>query len=120
MATNQKFVDWNTWAPVPEGTKSGDLVVVGARPGVALIDRDANGGATIAWHGQFEYAVTATTAIAAGSVAYYNPTTKAFAAAAASGFVPVGYFMAPVGASTTATVPIALWGFLPAEAGGGA
>ena len=119
MATNQKFVDWNTWAPVPEGTKSGDLVVVGARPGVALIDRDENGGATISWHGQFEYSVTATDEIVFGSVAYYNPTTKTFASAAADGFVPVGYFMGSVAASATTTIPIALWGLL-AEASGGA
>lgn len=48
MAKNRKF-DVNGCPlelPVPEGTKSGDPVVVGQIPGVALIDRQSNGKAT--------------------------------------------------------------------------
>jgi predicted RecA/RadA family phage recombinase len=38
---------WTKSVPVPEGTKSGDPVIIGVLPGVAVIDRQANGKATV-------------------------------------------------------------------------
>lgn len=48
--------------PVPAGTVSGDPVLIGALPGVAATDRDADGNATVWFAGA--YALTVTGAIA--------------------------------------------------------
>lgn len=44
--------------PVPEGTKSGDAVIVGDLPGVAATDRDADGNATVWMRGAYDLSVT--------------------------------------------------------------
>jgi len=38
---------WTKSVPVPEGTKAGDPVVIGVLPGIAVIDRQSNGKATV-------------------------------------------------------------------------
>lgn len=63
---------------VPVGTVSGDPVVLGQMPAVALIDRDANGSASVDTGGVYDLpvkgvdGVPANVAIAAGDIIYYN------------------------------------------------
>jgi predicted RecA/RadA family phage recombinase len=60
MAKNRVFADDRSrYLPVPEGTKSGDPVLFGQRPGVALTDRDSKGKATIDFGGCYELEVEA-------------------------------------------------------------
>lgn len=58
MATNEVFrhADHIT-LPVPTGTKSGDPVKVGSLIGVAQIDRDADGNATVWRKGAYDLTV---------------------------------------------------------------
>lgn len=101
MAKNKANVDQISDVPVPEGTLSGDLVIVGVRPGVAQCDRREDGNTTVEWQGQYWFNVIPTAAIDPGNLAYYNPTTKEFAVAAGAGYSPVGFFMdaVPIGSS---------------------
>lgn len=61
--------------PVPAGTKSGDPLVVGALPCVAMIDRNADGEASVDCGGSYWFEVegknkAGNTAIAAGAIVY--------------------------------------------------
>lgn len=38
---------WTKSVPVPEGTKAGTPVLIGSLPGIAVIDRQPNGNATV-------------------------------------------------------------------------
>lgn len=61
--------------PVPEGTKSGDPVVVGSIIGIAATDRGAGGnpaGNASVWT-EGVYRLTASTAVAAVGTALYKP-----------------------------------------------
>lgn len=58
MALNQVYDDAESLSlPVEAGVESGDPVLVGDIPGVALTDRDADGNATVRLAGAFELEV---------------------------------------------------------------
>lgn len=58
MALNQVYDDAESLSlPVEVGVESGDPVLVGDLPGVALTDRDAGGYATVRMAGAFELEV---------------------------------------------------------------
>ena len=83
MATNEVFDKADTlYEAVPSGTVSGDPVCVGQIPGVALIDRDADGKATITRRGAHLLSVAAidnsgtagadaNVAVAVGDILYF-------------------------------------------------
>lgn len=61
--------------PVPSGTESGDPVLIGQMPGVALTDRGTDNEATVDFEGYFDLEVTATAAdIAVGDILYAHGT----------------------------------------------
>lgn len=72
MALNRVFADAkNVSLPVPPGTKSGDPLVIGGLPCVALIDRAADGTATCDTGGAYAFDVTGGSGgPAAGDVVY--------------------------------------------------
>lgn len=74
MATNRVFADARKLSyAVPSGVSSGDPVMIGAMPGVALTDRDDEGFATVDHGGAYRLAVEATEgAIAVGDVLYFQ------------------------------------------------
>jgi predicted RecA/RadA family phage recombinase len=56
LAINRVYADESNIAlPVPSGTLSGGPVVIGDLPGVALIDRDADGEATLDFDGAYRF-----------------------------------------------------------------
>jgi predicted RecA/RadA family phage recombinase len=58
MAKNRVFEEADSFPlPVAEGTKSGDPVVVGQIPGVALTDRQADGTAPLDHDGAYKFKV---------------------------------------------------------------
>ncbi|MDR9817650.1 MAG: DUF2190 family protein [Candidatus Methanoculleus thermohydrogenotrophicum] len=112
MATNEVYYPGDTLPlPVPEGTKSGDPVVVGTIAGIAMEDRDAAGNAPVRVKGVFKLSVTGP--IDVGDKVYYTapssesrpqsmPTrTQAKSSASRSKRSP---------RVTTATIPVALKG----------
>ena len=77
MALNRKYANANEIAlPVASGVVSGKAVAVGQIPGVALIDRDSDGEATLQFDGAFNLLVKglgnsdANTAVAIGDIVY--------------------------------------------------
>ena len=78
MAKNELYYPGDTIPlPVPEGTKSGDPVVVGTIAGIAMEDRDAAGNAPVRVKGVFKLSVTgrdgtSTKAINVGDKVYYT------------------------------------------------
>jgi predicted RecA/RadA family phage recombinase len=78
MATNEVFEDADhIYGAVPVGTLSGDPVVLGQIPGVAQIDRDSSGKATIARRGMHKLTVNGVdgggnSAVAAGDILYHT------------------------------------------------
>ena len=107
--------------PVPEGTKSGDPVVVGTIAGIAMEDRDAAGNAPVRVKGVFKLSVTghdgtSTKAIAVGDKVYYTapsggtPIINANASAGAEFGVALGAIAKGSGAAVVATIPVLLKG----------
>ena len=96
--------------PVSEGVESGDPVLVGAMPGVALIDRgkDTAGEATVQFVGSFEFEVEGKEkeakekAIAVGDPIYYNGGKLN----ADSGGTLFGYALGAVAKGKTETVEV--------------
>lgn len=95
--------------PVPEGTESGDPLVIGALPCVAEIDRQPDGMATVDCHGAYRFPVVGKNkagekAIEAGDIVYLM----------ADGTINVnneegerfGYALAPVTKNKTETIPV--------------
>lgn len=72
MAVNSRFATTKTrLLPVASGVVSGDPVKVGALVGVALIDRNADGNATVALDGAYDLTVTGALG-AAGTAVYID------------------------------------------------
>lgn len=73
MAKNEVYRDGDhlSW-PVPEGTESGDFVLIGDQGlfGVAVTDRDADGNATVWTQGVWALPVTTATAADIGDKVY--------------------------------------------------
>lgn len=108
MATNEVHDKGNQLSlPVPAGVLSGHPVVVGQIPGVALIDRRADGLTTVKRDGVHNFQVTGAVAnvgdiiyatVAAGLVTGLSTT--------AGGNIRFGYAMATQAA--TGTIPVIL------------
>lgn len=108
--------------PVPEGTKSGDPVVVGTIAGIAMEDRDAAGYAPVRVKGVFKLSVTGhdgteNKAIAVGDTVYYTAPSggsPAIIDANATTGKEFGVALKAIAAGATdpvtATIPIALKG----------
>jgi predicted RecA/RadA family phage recombinase len=80
MATNRIYergVELSLAATAPATPSSGDPVLFGEIPGVALTDEDDDGNTTIAFEGVFELSVdgqgpSAAAEITAGDIVYYD------------------------------------------------
>jgi predicted RecA/RadA family phage recombinase len=114
MATNRVYEHGNQLAlPVPSGTKSGDLVAVGALVGVALIDRDDDDGlATVQLDGVFNLSVkgvdgAGNSAVAIGDALTYVSADTPKLSKKTTG---VGRLtaLATVASGATATIPVRL------------
>ena|SRR5688500_10257964 len=107
MAKNRIYEhSWQRAVPVPVGVLSGSPVLVGAAlPGVALIDRDADGEATVQFDGEFELSVASAEAHAIGDIIYINAGTRVLSGTAA-GNVRFGYYMTAVAGAGTAVIRV--------------
>ena len=123
MAKNEVYYPGDTLPlPVPEGTKSGDPVVVGTIAGIAMEDRDAAGNAPVRVNGVYKLAVTGhdgskNAAIAVGDKVYYTApagTTPAIIDANATTGAEFGVALGAIASGATdavvATIPVALKG----------
>lgn len=119
MATN-KLYDRGTHlslaATDPATPASGDPVLVGQMPGVALINEAADGKTTIDFEGVFTLSVKGVTTAAAGSavavgdILYYVPgnTPKLSKATGDAGAVRFGYALGTVNSAATGTIQVRL------------
>lgn len=111
MATNQEFADGRKLSvavTAPATPASGDPVLFGQRPGVALTDEDANGDTSVDFGGVYNLTVDGqddlgAAAIAAGDILYYDGGQ--INADAVNG-VRFGYAMDPVGSGQTLTIRV--------------
>ena len=123
MAKNEVYYPGNTIPlPVPEGTKSGDPVVVGTIAGIAMEDRDAAGNAPVRVKGVFKLSVTGhdgtdNKAINVGDKVYYTAPsggTPAIIDANATTGKEFGVALKAIAKGATdavvATIPVALKG----------
>lgn len=117
MAKNQVFDDGEQFAVActdPTTPVSGDPVIYGQIPGVALINEEADGKTTIKTNGVYNFAVKGVTtaasnaAIAEGDILYYVPanTPKLSKAVGDTGAVRFGYAMGAVTSGATTTIPV--------------
>lgn len=114
MAKNTVYM-WTESLPLvctaPASPQSGDPVLYGQLPGVALAPKDTNNVTTVALNGVFELSVkgennAGNTAVAAGDVLYYEagqtpPINKDNVAG-----VRYGTAMAAVASGATTTIPV--------------
>lgn len=119
MAKNEVFNKGERLAVActdPATPASGDPVVYGQRPGVALTAEGADGLTTVQFRGEFNLSVKGVTtaaanaAIAEGDILYYVPgnTPKLSKASGDAGAVRFGYAAAAVASGATATIPVIL------------
>lgn len=118
MATNQVFDQADQLSvpcTQPATPVSGDPVLFGQRPGVALTDEGDGGNiateTTVKFSGVYEFSVkgetTTDNAIAAGAILYYDAAaTPHKLNADASNGVRFGYAMDAVGSGVTATIRV--------------
>lgn len=117
MAKNQVFDDGDQFAAActdPATPVSGDPVLIGQLPGVALINEDTDGLTTVKTNGVYNFSVKGVTTAAAGSAVavgdliYYVPgnTPKLSKASGDAGAVRFGYALGTVGSGSTATIPV--------------
>ena len=114
MAKNTVYM-WNRSLPLvctaPATPQSGDPVLCGQIPGVALTTEDSNGVTTVALDGVFDLPVKGegsggNTAVAAGDILYYEAgQTPPINKDATSG-VRFGYALGAVTSGATATIPV--------------
>lgn len=112
MAKNTVYM-WTKTRPLvctdPTTPASGDPVICGQIPGVALANEDAAGLTTVAIDGVFNLSVKGTTgsdsAVAAGDAIYYVTGNTPKLSKTTSG-VLFGYALAAVGSGATATIPV--------------
>jgi predicted RecA/RadA family phage recombinase len=91
------------------GALSGDPVLCGQRPGVALTDQDANGYATVKFNGSAQLSVKGTTgsdaAVTPGDLLYYVAANTPKLSKTTSG-VRFGYAAEAIGSGSTATTTV--------------
>lgn len=114
MATNM-VVKWTKTRKLtctdPTTPASGDPVVEGQIPGVALAAEDANGDTTVALDGDFTLSVkgvdsSGNSAVASGDIIYYQTGDTPKLSKKATGGVRFGYARGTVGSSSTATIRV--------------
>jgi predicted RecA/RadA family phage recombinase len=117
MSANMVY-KWSKTRPLtcsdPATPASGDPVVEGQIPGVALAAEDAAGLTTVALDGDFNLSVKGVTtgasgsAVVAGDILYYVPgnTPKLSKASGDSGAVRFGYARGAVNSGATATIRV--------------
>lgn len=96
----------------PATPNSGDPVLFGQVPGVALTTEDANGNTSVALEGVFNLSVkgvdgSGNAAVAAGDILYYVSGDTPVLSKKATG-VRFGYAMAAVSSGATATIAVKL------------
>lgn len=117
MAKNRKYADGDNLSLIatdPATPASGDPVIVGQLPGVALTNERADGTTSIQMDGVFALSVRGVTTAAAGSavavgdIIYYVPgnTPKLSKAAGDAGAVRFGYALGTVASGATATIDV--------------
>lgn len=116
MATNIVHEDGNQLfrkISVPSsGAKSGDPVLVGQRPGVALTDQDADGFATVKFNGSATLSVkgidqSGNSAVAVGDILYLVSADTPKVSKKNTG-VRFGYAAGTVGSAATASIIVDL------------
>lgn len=95
----------------PTTPQSGDPVLCGQIPGVALTAEDTNGVTTVALDGVFDLSVKGenaggNNAVAAGDILYYEAGQTPPINKDATNGVRFGYAMAAVSSGATATIPV--------------
>jgi len=113
MATNEVYADGNQLALAatdPTTPASGDPVVVGQIPGVALLNEQSDGKTTIKMNGVFSLSVkgvdgSGNAAVDAGDIIYYVAADTPKLSKKATG-VRFGYALATVGSGATATIQV--------------
>lgn len=91
----------------PTTPASGDPVLVGQLPGVALTDEDAAGLTTVKFNGIADLAVDAEGgAVAVGDLLYYDTADANKLNNSASGNVRFGYALGAVDNGALATIPV--------------
>lgn len=114
MAKNTVYM-WTDSLPLvcsaPTTPQSGDPVICGQIPGVALNAEDSNGVTTVALNGTFDLSVkgetTVDAAVTLGDILYYDTaaTPHKLNKDATNG-VRFGYAMAAVTSGATTTIPV--------------
>lgn len=114
MAKNTVYM-WSHSLPLvcsqPATPQSGDPVVCGQIPGVALTAEDSNGVTTVALNGVFDLSVkgetTTDAAVAVGDILYYDAaaTPHKINKDNTNG-IRFGYAMAAVASGATTTIPV--------------
>jgi predicted RecA/RadA family phage recombinase len=111
MARNRRYEDGKQFpVTVPSGVVSGDPIVVGTLPGVAVVDRRSDGTATCDFAGVYDLSVkghdgTANAPIAEGATIYYNSGATPKLNVQVAG-VRFGYALTPVVSGATTTIPV--------------
>lgn len=113
MASNQVYSDGDQFPVVcsqPAIPTSGDPVLVGQLPGVALTDEHADGTTTCTFAGVYNLSVqgidgVGNSAVAVGDIVYYTAADTPKLGKKTAG-VQFGYALAAVGSGATATIPV--------------
>lgn len=107
MARNRHYAEATQFPlPVPADTESGDALVIGDLPCVALTDRDDDGESTVQTDGAFLFGVAANNgAIDAGDIVYLDSSGD-LSNTASGGNARFGYALEAVGSGSTTTIPV--------------
>lgn len=114
MATNRRYEKGDQLKVVPTNptvVTSGDPVLLGRRPGVALTDEDADGEATVQFNGVFDLSVrghsgAANAAINIGDTVFYDTTNDELDVDTAG--VPYGTALEAVASGATTVIQVAV------------
>jgi predicted RecA/RadA family phage recombinase len=114
MATNQVYEPGDhiqVTPTAPATVNSGDPVLVGDLPGVALTDEDSDGKVTVTLAGVYKLAVTAESgAITPGTKVYYDAGDSGLNDTSA-GNTPFGFALGSVTSGSTSTIPVKIHAF---------
>lgn len=114
MAKNTVYM-WTKTRPLvcsfPTTPQSGDPVLCGAIPGVALTAEDSNGATTVALDGVFDLSVKGegaggNAAIAVGAIVYYEAGQTPPLNVDGTNGVRFGYALGAVTSGATSTIPV--------------